>query len=65
MTEHQEISRYFEGDPCPFCGAEYDEFFTETEGGGHDDFIRHNYKCSECGKEWYNESEFVTWAVIK
>lgn len=65
--EHQEIGRWFEGDDCPFCGAEGDSdtFFIETEGGGMHDFVRHNYQCTECEKEWYNESQFLTWAVIK
>tara|TARA_R100000234_G_C4935072_1_gene150325 strand:+ start:72 stop:704 length:633 start_codon:yes stop_codon:yes gene_type:complete len=63
VVEDEQIEDYSEGDNCPFCDSEYNEFFTETEGGGHHDFIRHNYECSECGKEWYNESVFKTYEV--
>ena len=63
MTDqHMQISRWFEGDSCPFCDVDGD-FFTETEGGGYDDFQRHNYQCSKCEKEWYNESSFNTWEI--
>ena len=62
-VEDEQINDYSEGDNCPFCDSEYDDFFIETNGGGHHDFVRHNYECSKCGKEWYNESVFKTYEV--
>tara|TARA_R100001082_G_C4251124_1_gene111518 strand:- start:70 stop:264 length:195 start_codon:yes stop_codon:yes gene_type:complete len=62
--EHLNIDRWFEGDNCPHCLAEEEvEFYDNTEGGINDDFVRHNYVCSECGGKWYNETEFQTWVV--
>ena len=61
--EDEQINDYSEGDNCPFCDSDYDDFFIETNGGGHHDFVRHNYECSKCGKEWYNESVFKTYEV--
>jgi len=52
---------YLEGDDCPFCMAEYNEFFIDTEGGLNDGYVKHNYQCSECAKEWYNLQENVTY----
>ena len=63
VVEDEQINDYSEGDNCPFCKAEYDDFFIDTEGGGHHDFVRYNYQCSECEKEWYNESIFKTYEV--
>jgi len=65
MTDqHMQISRWFEGDSCPFCDEDEDmEYFVETQGGGYDDFQRHCYACPKCGKEWYNESSFNTWEI--
>lgn len=47
-----------EGLGCPFCDDDNSDYHTETEGGGHDDFIRHNYQCGTCEKEWFVEGTF-------
>ena len=60
-VEDEQINDYSEGDNCPFCDSDYDDFYIETNGGGHHDFVRHNYQCSKCEKEWYNESDFKTY----
>lgn len=61
--EDEQIEDYSEGDNCPFCDSDYDDFYIDTNGGGHHDFVRYNYQCSKCGKEWYNESVFKTYEV--
>ena len=67
MTEQHDLMTWCERMECPHCEIEEPEaeFFNHTEGGGMDDFVRHNYLCSECGGEWYVESVFQAWKVIK
>lgn len=61
LDECGQIDDYIEGSDCPFCMAEYDDFYIATEGGVNDDYLQHNYQCLECEKEWYNLRETTTW----
>ena len=54
------MDEYFEGDECPFCGAEYDDFFSHTDGMGSAADIVHYYYCDKCDKEWKNCENFIT-----
>ena len=54
------MEEYMEGDECPFCGAEYDDFFSHSEGLGSHDPVIHYYGCYECGKEWRNRQVYIT-----
>ena len=69
MTGQHDLINWREGDDCPHCEAEEyeeaEEFYNNTDGGGNNDYTRFNYLCSECGNEWYVETEFNTWKVIK
>ena len=50
---HNEITRWFEGDACPFCHDEdnTDNYYIETQGGGHEEYVRYCYQCPKCEKE--------------
>ena len=48
------MDEYFEGEECPFCEAEYDDFFMHSEGLGTHSEVKHFYYCENCGKEWVN-----------
>ena len=54
------MKEYFEGEECPFCGAEYDDFFSHTDGMGSAGDLEHFYICGECGKEWVNRQIMIT-----
>tara|TARA_R100000781_G_scaffold55848_1_gene36332 strand:+ start:132 stop:731 length:600 start_codon:yes stop_codon:yes gene_type:complete len=60
---------YYEGEPCPFCEKDYDEygdngeFFDHTEGGGSAGDLEHYYSCPHCNKSWVNISCFKTQEV--
>ena len=54
------MEEYMEGDECPFCEAEYNDFFSHSEGLGSYSETIHYYYCQECGKQWRNRQVFVT-----
>lgn len=39
------MEEYMEGDECPFCEAEYDDFFSHSEGLGSYSETIHYYLC--------------------
>ena len=57
---------YYEGEPCPLCHKDYDEyadnsqFFSHSEGGGNDDYLQHYYCCPHCDGKWVNVMSFTT-----
>ena len=59
------MEAYFEGGDCPFCGAEYDAFFSHTEGMSSAGDLEHFYICGKCGKEWVNYQIMITKEVSK
>lgn len=54
------MEEYMEGDECPFCEAEYNDFFSHSEGLGSYSETIHYYYCQECGKAWRNREVCVT-----
>lgn len=69
LAVHPEVAEYYEGEPCPFCHKDYDEygdngeFFDLTEGGGSAGDLEHYYSCPHCNKSWVNISCFKTQEV--
>jgi len=45
-------SEYLDGDPCPFCDAECDDFYSHTEGAGSHSDLRIFYDCNDCESSW-------------
>ena len=39
------MDQYFEGDDCPFCDAEYNDFFQHSDGMGSYSDLVHYYYC--------------------
>tara|TARA_R100000458_G_C8251521_1_gene228393 strand:+ start:87 stop:641 length:555 start_codon:yes stop_codon:yes gene_type:complete len=63
---NEEMAEYYEGEPCPLCHKDYDEyadnsqFFSHSEGGGNDDYLQHYYCCPHCDGKWVNVMSFTT-----
>jgi len=54
------MADYFEGDECPFCDAEYDDFFIHSDGMGSYSDVVHYYGCNKCEKDWKNCCNTIT-----
>ena len=66
---NEKMTEYYEGEPCPFCEKDYDEygdnaqFFNHSEGGGSAGDSEHYYSCPHCEKTWVNISYHKTQEV--